>query len=265
MQTNDSYICFSNEHPASRSAVDRFTSAAHAFKSLLLKNTGLEAHDDGDAPLQANVMSSAEQDLATRERLLATAARLFADHGYAHVTIRDICGAAHANIAAVNYHFAGKAGLYDEVVHMAIRTMQEVTAEAARVGQRKNAEERLRAYIHVFLTRVAAVDADGWIHHIMLREISEPTAALDRIVDDVVRPRMAYLRTIAAELIGCPADDARAARCAFSIHAQCIAMMNTAIAERLNPAHVGPDAIESMVDHITEFSLAGLWALARTT
>ncbi len=206
-----------------------------------------------------------DQDIETRARLLAAGARLFADHGYAHVTIRDICGAARANIAAVNYHFAGKNGLYDEVVQSAIRSMQDVTAEARRAGDGMTAEERLRAYVHVFITRVAATDADGWIHHIMLRELSEPTAALDRIVDEVVRPRMAYLRSVVAELLGCDVDEARVARCAFSIHAQCVAMMNRPIAERLNPAYVGPDGITSMVDHITEFSLAGLWALARTT
>ncbi len=210
-------------------------------------------------------MSTVDQDVETRQRLLAAGARLFADHGYANVTIRDICGAAHANIAAVNYHFTGKAGLYEEVVTLAIRSMQEVTAEAERAGDRKNAEERLRGYVHVFMTRIAATHAESWIHQIMLRELSDPTDALDRIVDEVVRPRMAYLRSIVAELLGCHVDDARAARCAFSIHAQCIAMMNKPIAERLNPAYAGPDGIVSMVEHITEFSLAGLWALARTT
>jgi hypothetical protein len=143
--------------------------------------------------------------------------------------------------------------------------MQDVTAEAVLGGEGKNAEERLRTYVHVFLTRIAAADADGWIHNIMLRELSEPTDALDRVVEEVVRPRMAYLRSIVAELLGCHVDDARVARCAFSIHAQCVAMMNKPIAERLNPAYVGPGGVGSMVDHITEFSLAGLWALARTT
>ncbi len=212
-----------------------------------------------------NTVTGIAEDAHTRERLLEAAARLFADHGYTHVTIRDICGAARANIAAVNYHFAGKAGLYDEVVQLAIRTMQSVTREAEDAGARKNAEERLRAYVHVFLTRVAAIDADGWMHHIMLRELSEPTSALDRIVDQVVRPRMAYLRGIVAELLGCPADDERVVRCAFSIHSQCIAMMNKPMVEQLNPSAGGRDGVGTMVDHITEFSLAGLWALARTT
>lgn len=210
-------------------------------------------------------MSHPDPDLETRQRLLAAGARLFAERGYAHVTIRDICGAARANIAAVNYHFSGKAGLYDETVQMAIQIMQAATADAIGAGDRKNAEDRLRAYVHVFLERVTAIEADGWIHHIMLRELSEPTAALDRIVDEVVRPRLRYLHGIVAELLGCEIGDARVTRCAFSIHAQCLALVNRPIAERLNPAFGGPDGIRSMAEHITEFSLAGLWALARST
>jgi AcrR family transcriptional regulator len=208
-------------------------------------------------------MSRTADDGHTHARLLAAAARLFADHGYAHVTIRDICDAARANIAAVNYHFDGKSGLYDEVVTRAIAAMQSVTDEAIRAGEGRNAEARLHAYVEVLLTKVAT-DADGWIHHIMLREFSEPTVALDRIVSEVVKPRMDYLRGIVAELLGCPIDDPRVARCAFTVHAQCIAMMHRPVVERLAIVD-GDDRLHSMVDHITEFSLAGLWALARTT
>ncbi len=209
-------------------------------------------------------MGRPRHDINTRQRLLTAGARLFADHGYAHVTIRDICGAAQANIAAVNYYFAGKAGLYDEVVRLAITTMQEVTAEAERLGDRRSADDRLRVYVHVFLARVAAADA-GWIHHIMMREMSEPTGALERIVTDVVRPRMTHLSGIVAELLSCTADDPRVSRCAFSIHSQCLAMMHRPIVDQLNPSSVGAEDVQGMADHITEFSLAGLWALARST
>ena len=67
-----------------------------------------------------------------------------------------------------------------------------------------------------------------------------------------------------AELLGCPIVDPRVARCAFTIHAQCIAMMHRSVVERLAIVY-GDDSLPSMVDNITEFSLAGLWALARTT
>jgi len=49
-------------------------------------------------------------DQDTRERLLGEAARLFAARGFARVTVRDICRAANANVAAINYHFHGKRG-----------------------------------------------------------------------------------------------------------------------------------------------------------
>ena len=88
--------------------VDPFTYAVHAFKSLLLKNTGFGAigfdllyllvfsvvdDDGGHAALQADAVS-VTRDRETRERLLKAAAQLFADRGFKHVTVRDICRAA---------------------------------------------------------------------------------------------------------------------------------------------------------------------------
>ena len=73
-------------------------------------------------------------ELDTRERLVAEAARLFAARGFARVTVRDICRAAHANVAAINYHFHGKRGLYDAVVQSAIDQMRATTATIIEAG-----------------------------------------------------------------------------------------------------------------------------------
>lgn len=48
----------------------------------------------------------------TREKLLKTAAQLFARDGYAATSVRDIVRRAGVNIAAVHYHFGDKRGLY---------------------------------------------------------------------------------------------------------------------------------------------------------
>ncbi len=211
----------------------------------------------------APALRSSGDDVETRERLLESAARLFSERGFAAVTVRDICAAAHANVAAVNYHFAGKLGLYQAVMRMAIARMQDATAEGQRAGEGLNAEGRLRAYVQVFVTRVVA-GQQGWIHQLMMRELSDPTPALDLVVAEVLRPRLAYLAAVVAELIGCDEDDPRVMRATFSVHAQCVGLMGHPIARRVNPVLTsGPDALEAMVDHITEFSLAGLWALAR--
>ena len=76
-----------------------------------------------------------QRDRETRERVLKAAAQLFADRGFKKVTVRDICRAARANVAAVNYHFGDKGGLYREVLQLAIETMR-ATNDAARAAGR---------------------------------------------------------------------------------------------------------------------------------
>jgi AcrR family transcriptional regulator len=44
----------------------------------------------------------------TQERILKAAEALFAERGFETVSLRDITGAADANVAAVNYHFGSK-------------------------------------------------------------------------------------------------------------------------------------------------------------
>lgn len=56
------------------------------------------------------------RDSATAQRLIDAAAREFACHGYVATRIRDVVEAAGANLAAVNYHFGGKEGLYQATV-----------------------------------------------------------------------------------------------------------------------------------------------------
>lgn len=205
------------------------------------------------------------QDHETRDRLLASAARLFADNGFARVTVRDICREARANVAAVNYHFDGKLGLYQSVMKAAIGTMRATTEEACRAGAGAPPEEQLRAYVRVFLTRVVASGGDSWIHQLMLREMSDPTPALDLVFDEVIRPRLTYLGGVVARIMACPHDDPRVFLCVFSINAQCVTMLHYRAAARLHPAFATtPAGIDAMVTHITEFSLAGLWAMARS-
>jgi AcrR family transcriptional regulator len=52
----------------------------------------------------------------TRERILDTAERLFADQGYATTSLRKVIAAAQVNIAAIHYHFGSKEELLDAVV-----------------------------------------------------------------------------------------------------------------------------------------------------
>ncbi len=61
----------------------------------------------------------------TRERILATAERLFAEYGYDGVSIRQIGAAADAQIALINYHFGTKEMLYRAVFENRINPLSE--------------------------------------------------------------------------------------------------------------------------------------------
>jgi AcrR family transcriptional regulator len=200
------------------------------------------------------------EDLETRARLLNAAARLFAEHGFARVTVRDICKRAHANIAAVNYHFGGKDGLYHAVMRMAIETMQATTEDARTAGRGLPPDQRLRAYVSVFLNRILGKGHEtSWIHQLMLRELSDPTPALDMVAQEVLRPRTAYLCGTIAELIGCPADSPPVMRCALSVQSQFNSMLwSQAAARMMHAAEMPVPSLDEIAEHITQFSLGGI-------
>ena len=202
-------------------------------------------------------------DRETRERVLSAAQRLFGSRGFKRVTVRDICRGARANVSAVNYHFGDKLGLYRQVLHTAVESMRSTLEAAQAAGSDGSAEARLRAYIQVYVERVAGRLQGSWIHQLMARELVDPTPALDLIVEQAVRPRMLYLCTLIGELLALPMDDRRVVRCAHSIHAQCVAaMVPTAVAVRLRPDFdIAADGAAALAEHIATFSLAGICAL----
>jgi TetR/AcrR family transcriptional regulator, regulator of cefoperazone and chloramphenicol sensitivity len=189
-----------------------------------------------------------EADLETRDRLLNAAARLFAERGFARVTVRDICKKARANVAAVNYHFGGKDGLYQAVMRMAMETMQGTTEAARAAGRNLPPAERIRAYVAVFAERLLGPHHETWIHQLMMRELSDPTPSLAIVMDEVLKPRMTYLCCAIAELAGCAPDDPRVMRCALSITGQFNHML-----WRIAEVPTG-----EIADHITRFSLGGI-------
>jgi AcrR family transcriptional regulator len=205
------------------------------------------------------------KDLETRERLLSAASRLFAERGFAKVTVRDICRRARANVAAVNYHFHGKSGLYEEVLRSAIHTMRGTTEAAQRAGAGRPPAEQLEAFIAIFLQKVVE-GRNSWIHQLMMHELSDPTPALDLVVDEVLRPRMAYLTGIIARLIGTGEDDPRVARCLMSVQAQIHTLLvRNPFADRLVPDRsVTAEGVGAIARHIARFSLAGIQAMAAT-
>jgi AcrR family transcriptional regulator len=203
-----------------------------------------------------------ERDLETRSRLLHAGERLFAERGFKNVPVRDICEAAHANVAAVNYHFGDKLGLYREVLQSAIDAMRATNDAARAAGEGQPAEEQLRRYITIFVHRLLGAKQDA-VHRLITREMNDPTPALDALVEQGMRPRIEYLSGLVSQITGLPLSDQRVLRCVASIQSQSIAYLPNPIAERLGLALTPTKSLlDDVADHIACFSLAGVRAVA---
>jgi AcrR family transcriptional regulator len=203
----------------------------------------------------------------TRQQLLEAAGEVFAEQGFRAATVREICRRAAANVAAVNYYFGGKEGLYTEVLRLAHHC--SVAKYPPNMGLAAGAApaERLHAFVRSFLWRIFDQGQPSWHGKLMSREMVEPTAALDSLVEENVRPRAELLESIVRALMGpgARAEDVRLA--SMSVVAQCLFYFHSRpVIERLYPQQsYAPKDIERLADHITRFSLAALagWRLRR--
>jgi len=193
----------------------------------------------------------------TREKLLDAAGRIFADRGYRAATIREICIAAGANVAAVNYHFGDKLGLYTEVVRQSAR-LAEFQAAQTVIDRDAPAEEVLRAVIRARLHSLFRGDRPDWNFRIMAHELAQPTPALRRLVNKAGQPLFHRMLELIGGMIGLPAEDESTRLCAISLLGQ---IMVYALAGPLVTAiwpefESSPEQVERIADHIADFSLS---------
>lgn len=211
------------------------------------------------------VRKNNEAQAKTRQQLIEAAAEVFAEVGFRSATVRAICERAGANIAAINYHFRDKEKLYLEV----LRFTQEQALEKypTDIGVKPDAapELRLKAFIRAFLFRIFDEGPIAWHGKLMSREMIEPTAALDALVQEKIQPQAAQLSRILRELLGPRAPARQIQLCGMSVVSQCLFYHHCRpVVSRLFPEQkVGRADIEKLAEHIASFSLAAIEQLAK--
>ncbi len=203
----------------------------------------------------------------TRRRLLEAAGAVFAEAGFRHATVREICHRAGANLAAVNYHFGDKESLYAEVLRESQRAAFEKYPPLLAVAADAPPEEKLRAFVRSFLLRLFDDGPITRFGRIMSREMVEPTAALKGLLKERIRPMADDLLGFVAAILDCPVNDKRVRHCCFSIVGQCVFFHHCrAMISRLFPEQpLDAAAMEPLAEHIARFSLAGIKDYARKT
>lgn len=203
----------------------------------------------------------------TRERLLDAACRVFAAKGYQDTSIAEICEDASANVAAVNYHFGGKDALYAEVWRHTFETFMQAYPLDGGLPPDAPPEDRLFARVHALLQRVFDDGRVGQCFRIGLRELVNPSAALENTKRELIGPHRKHTQALVRELLGPDAGENDVLFCEISIINQCLSV--NFFRERrgfvLGREHLSKNEVETLARHITTFSLGGIRAVREST
>lgn len=104
--------------------------------------------------LTLHVPAKAPQVIDRKKTLILDAAEsLFAEQGFAQVSIRDIAEAAKANIAAVNYHFGSKERLFEALFARRVIPVNSMRIELLEAAEKRgrHGKPALRDLIDAFV------------------------------------------------------------------------------------------------------------------
>ncbi|WFS63261.1 CerR family C-terminal domain-containing protein [Pseudodesulfovibrio thermohalotolerans] len=201
-------------------------------------------------------------DVNTKTALLLAAMEVFADKGFDSATVRDICGLAKANVAAVNYHYGSKDGLYAAVLEEIFPKGEEwISSDERGLPPEERLHKFVKGLAEEIYTQSTGQIAQKWA--IFLREMAKPSHNLDFIARHQVQPRANELRDILTKLLGPDTPEQTLAYCSSNIWALMLDhLLTQPILDRLTPNRPGLELdVEAFVDHVVRFALGGVNAV----
>ncbi|HEY4090307.1 MAG TPA: TetR/AcrR family transcriptional regulator [Luteibacter sp.] len=129
----------------------------------------------------------ASRERSTKERILGAAEALFATHGFAGASLRQVTAAARVNLAAVNYHFGSKDKLIEEVFR---RRLDELNTRRLAALQRlagrddTSLEDVLDAYIRPALDLSRTDGGGAAFVRVLARAYAEHNETLRRFLSE---------------------------------------------------------------------------------
>ncbi len=200
----------------------------------------------------------------TRQRILEAACQVFGEKGYRDATVADICTRAGANIAAVNYHFGSKSALYRAVWEHGAEKAGQLYPLDGGLPPSATPRQRLCAMVSALVRRRSDSRRLGYFHQIRMSEMYGSTGELDDLILAQVRANRSHARHILSDMLGPKATAQDLDRCESSVIGQCFHHSHARqLAERMNEPLPDSGTTEEEIEHITQFSLAGIEAICR--
>lgn len=190
----------------------------------------------------------------TRASLVRAALKLFGTVGYDGASTREIAAAANANIGSIAYHFGGKEGLRLAVADHIVSLMHGLAARAAAEAppmpatSSDMAEAQLQKMLERMLEFFVAAPEAGEIVPFVLREMSAPTEAFERIYGGVFEPLHRRFCGVWEIATGEPAESENTRISVFTVIGQVVyfRLAREAVKRRMGWRDIGPKEVSAI-------------------
>lgn len=182
----------------------------------------------------------------TRMALLRAGLRLFGRKGYEGTSTRELAALAKANIGSIAYHFGGKEGLHLACADFIVESIRSVSepalAEAAAAQTADAAAEGLNRSLEQLVSFFVASPEIGDFAQFVLRELSVPSPALDRLYDGIFAPTHKQLCLVWEQATGEPAESEAVKLRMFMMIGQVVyfRIAREAVLRRMDWTDIGP-------------------------
>jgi AcrR family transcriptional regulator len=135
----------------------------------------------------------ADQTHATAEKILQVASRMFAETGFANVSVRDICRETGTTPPVIYYYFGSKKGLFEAVARKRI-SMEDFILKLSKASQARDPRKGLESFVSTYLSSFPEHTFDVGLY---MRD----SATLDKHSAQMVSEDLEKVRALAVGLV----------------------------------------------------------------
>lgn len=196
---------------------------------------------------------------ATKSKILEAAGQLIAQNGFAQTSSKQIAKAAEVDLAAINYHFDGRDGLYKALLIEAHAHYIDEQYLINLVESSLPPEEKLENFINAFVEKIK--DNNQWYSKVFIRELVSSSPQLYNFMENDGSRKFRLVCKVISQVSGLDENDPALLPCILSIIAPCLMLI---IAGTNVPSPIQSITYmdkSKLVKHLTKFALGGLQSI----
>lgn len=159
----------------------------------------------------------------TKTKIIEAAGPLIAQYGFAKTANKTIAKVANVDLAAINYHFDGRDGLYQAVLMEAHAHYLDEQYLLELVESTYSPEEKLSLLLETLLHKLT--EKDVWHGKVFIRELFSPSEHLLSFIELTGMRKFFLIRKLISQVANLDENDPAVLPCILSVMTPCMMLI----------------------------------------